>query len=115
MPFYQDGTGHINGGVGSHNDPYHEGEGKVANDIPTEDEKDGDHKKGGQGSDDRSAEDLIDAGIDDGIKPLPPECPKVFPNAVKDNNGIVKGISHNGQEGSHHRQGDFQIKQGKNP
>jgi hypothetical protein len=58
---------------------------------------------------------FVDAGIHHFFEASSPETAKIFPYPVKDDNGIIQGIPHDGQEGSYYCEGYFSIGQGKGP
>ena len=83
------------------------------NDAAAQDEEGNHDDQGGEGGEDGSAQGLVDAGVHGVCKGTPAEPPRVLPNPVEDDDGVVQGIPHDGQERGDDAEGDLPIGQGE--
>ena len=73
-----------------------------------------DGEEGKPGSEDRPAEGLIDAAINEREDVLSLVEADVLTNPVEDHNRVIHRIAHQGQQRRNYGQSDFLVEQGKN-
>ncbi len=90
-----DWTGNKDTGIGTDNDANNHGKSKAMYHFTPYKKEDQYNKKSSQRCDDRPAQGLIDTLVNYRSQSCTFQCFYVFPNTVKDYNGIIQGISHN--------------------
>ena len=75
--------------------------------VTTKKEQGTNHRQGGTGGDDCPAKGLVDTAVQYFGGIVTPHQLNIVPDPVKNDDGIVDGIPHNGEDCRYHRQGDF--------
>ena len=96
VPVNQERAGDKDGRIGSNQDAYQQGKRKIMNNLPTKEEQGDNHHQRCSGSEQCPAQCLVDTGIDNLNKRVFSPATKVLPDAVKNDNGIVQGVTDNG-------------------
>jgi len=99
FPGDDDGGGDENGRVGSGDEADQQDEGKVIQDRSAPDEKTERYQENRQDGDGGPGEGFVDGTVEDGGWVFHfTQAPEIFPDAVKDDDRIVYGITQDGQE-----------------
>ena len=115
FPINQKDAGDKNRGIGAHRHSNQQGKGKVVDDLPSQKKQCQHHQKCGSRGQYGSTQGLIDADVDEFGERAFATPSGIFPNPVEDDDGIVQGISDNGQKRRHDNQGEFLAGDGERP
>lgn len=108
-------TGHIDGGICTHNNADKQRKGKIVNNATAKEVQGQDHKERGSRSEQRTAQGLVDTGIDRLTQIFGRLGMDIFPDTVKDDNGVIERISQDGQKCGYDGQIEILIQQRKIP
>ena len=97
----------IDGRVGPDHDSDHHGKGKIIDNVSSENEQGEYGEKSRSGSDDSTAEGLIDTGVEDFGELGSSHDFQVVANTVEDDDRVVEGVSDDGQDGGDNRKVHF--------
>ena len=89
FPEQKDRACYVYGRIGSRDDPYKQGECEIMDDGTSEDEQDHENDQGRGPCEDRSAQGLVDARVDDFQEGLATQSAQVFSNPVEDHNVVI--------------------------
>src|SRR5690242_21151959 len=98
-------------GVRSYHNPYHQGKGESTKHLAAHQEQDEHSKESQAAGQDGSREGLVDGLVDHVRKRFPAQQMVVLPNAIKNDDRVVHGITDQRQQGGDDRQGNLEAQQ----
>eukprot|EP01022_Parablepharisma_sp_SALTPOND_P017185 TRINITY_DN2694_c0_g2_i1.p1 TRINITY_DN2694_c0_g2~~TRINITY_DN2694_c0_g2_i1.p1 ORF type:complete len:1604 (-),score=291.28 TRINITY_DN2694_c0_g2_i1:31015-35826(-) len=107
----QDGGRHEDGGVRTHSHTDEQGQGEVVNHAAAEDEECGHHDKSGARGEQRTGQRLVDGDVDGLAEVLGDTVTQVLTDSVEDDDGVVKGVTDDGQERGHNGEVELLIQE----
>ena len=112
-PPEDDWGGDEDGAIGADDDTDEDGESEVVEDGAAEEVEGGDGEQSATGDEEGPGECLVDGGVHDGLDRAFSSFFEAFADAIVDDDGVIDGVSCDGEDGADHDEREFATEEGE--